>query len=200
MLSAMGSVRSSGALVAMVQRGAPLAEVAAYLTDLAPALRVEEVGSVRGNLVGRLFDLAGDGDALTPDQLVAADLPAGAAISLQGRNSLPAFSGFRKRFTRSAQGMVFGYNDQAWGWLVGPGYFVVTASERDSKELLFDYTRPPPFEPAGWPPYAPNERGLSRPVFGGLHDYVRRVADGVFVGAAFRNGAPDNAFFTLTRR
>jgi formate dehydrogenase assembly factor FdhD len=31
-----------------------------------------------------------------------------------------------------------------------------------------------------------------------MKDYCRHVARGVLVGSAFRNGKPENAFFTLT--
>ncbi len=58
--------------------------------------------------------------------------------------------------------------------------------------------RPPPAEPAGWPAYKPNERGLSRFVYGHMHDYVRRVARGVVVGKAYRHGKEQDAYFSLT--
>ena len=143
--------------------------------------------------------------AQSPSSMVTSRLtcPAGATITYEGRNSLPMFSRFRKRFTRTADGLVFGYNDQPTpgvGRLTGPGYFIVTeADEAHAGELLFDYTKPPPFEPAGWPAFRPNDRGLSRLVFMDLQDYVRQVAPGVVVGIAFKQGKDQDACFSLTR-
>lgn len=183
----------------MVERGAPIQEIAAHLDQLAGADRVDEVRSVRGKLIGRLYDLATGPVGLGLDDVVAAGSPSGTTITFEGRNSLPAFSVFRKRFTRTADGLVFGHNEGVTAPLTGPGYFAVVASDAASEgELLFDYTRPPPFEPAGWPRYVPNGLGASRLVFGDLHDYVRRVARGVMVGSAYKHGVRQDAWFTLT--
>jgi hypothetical protein len=91
-------------------------------------------------------------------------------------------------------------------FVTGPGYFVVHAPSGDGehgKELDFDYTVPPPGHDAGapaagWPAYRPNEGGLSRFVYGGMHDYVRRVARGIVVGKAYRHGVEQDAYFSLT--
>lgn len=188
----------------LVERGAPAVDLAAHLDALSSDQRVQSVAMVRGPLVGRLYSLVGGAGRLGLGDLVDEAVPAGATVTYQGRNSLPAFSRFQKRLTRTADGMVFGYNKQPMriaGVATGPGYFVVTeAGEDHSGELLFDYTKPPPFEPAGWPAYRPNEVGLSRVVFMDLNDYVRRVTTGVVVGAAFRRGRDENAYFTLTAR
>jgi hypothetical protein len=111
------------------------------------------------------------------------------------------FNSFEKRLTRTADGLVFGYNYQPIPGamrVTGPGYFrVIDGDDTHPGELLFDYTLAPPFEPAGWPVYRPNDRGGSKLVFQDMKDYVRRVANGVCVGAAFKLGKAQDAFFLL---
>lgn len=187
---------------AVVSR-ASASELAQMLDGMGVRERVEAVAGVTGSLVGQLYELARDGQPLELREVVGDSVPAGATVAYSGRNSLPLFSRFEKRFTRTADGLVFGYNHQPLGLaraVTGPGYFrVVDDGEKDHPgELLFDYTREPPFEPAGWPPYRPNEAGMSRFVFKDLHDWVRRVARGVLVGKAYRGGKDQNAYFSLT--
>ncbi len=188
--------------VQAVRSRAPASELEAMLDALDLRQRVSVVTSVRGALLAQLFEIAADGAPLRSADIVPDSIPAGATVTFEGRNSLPAFSRFQKRFTRTADGLSFGYNHQplrAAGMVTGPGYFrVLEAGEDRASELLFDYTRPPPFEPQGWPRYRPNHVGASRFVFMDLHDYVRRVARGVVIGAAFRHGKNQNAYFSLT--
>jgi hypothetical protein len=189
---------SSRQLVHLVQREASGRDVAAYLDGLSPEARLAEVLSVTGRGVARLYEGAAGNPTPTLDELIAR---AAAGVTIyEGRNSLAAFSRFQKRFVRM-QGLVVGYNHQTMSFVTGPGYFVVHEASgvgEHGDELDFDYTAAPPGEPAGWPPYTPNERGLSRFVYGNMHDYVRRVARGVVVGKAYRHGVSQNAYFSLT--
>lgn len=176
-----------------------MVEIAAYLDGLSPLRRVEEVRSVRGGLVGKLYELARGTEGLTLGDVVAESTPAGATVAFEGRNSLPTFSRFQKRFTRTADGVVFGHNAFVASAATGPGYFTVkVAGDEHPGELWFDYTEAPPFEPAGWPRYVNNQRLLSRFVYSQMHDFVRRVARGVMVGTAYKLGVEQNAWFTLT--
>ena len=192
-------ILSRSTLRTMVERHAPISEIASHLDGLSGARKVDEVRSVRGKLVGVLYDLASAVEPLTVGELIAEQVPSGATVTWEGRNSLPAFSIFQKRFTRTADGLVFGYNAGLTSPAVGPGYFAVSqAGPEHPGELLFDYTQPPPFEPAGWPRFVPNERRLSALVFKDMHDFVRRVARGVLVGSAYKLGIKQNAWFSLT--
>lgn len=173
-------------------------DIESCLDVLSPAARLEEVLAVTGRGVKRLYDAVAGGAAPTLDEL----LPVGTegARIYEGRNSLAAFSRFQKRFVRMG-GLVVGYNHQTMSFVTGPGYFLVHApsgSGAHGKELDFDYTAKPPSEPPGWPSYKPNEQGLSRFVYGHMHDYVRRVARGVVVGKAYRHGKEQDAYFSLT--
>jgi hypothetical protein len=182
----------------LLESGASARDIEGYLDALAPAARLDEVLGITGRGVKRLYEAVADGTPPSLEEL----LPPGTdgVLIYEGRNSLAAFSRFQKRFVRKG-GLVLGYNHQSMSFVTGPGYFVVhppSGSGEHGKELDFDYTMPPPAEPAGWPAYTPNERGLSRFVYGHMHDYVRRVARGVVVGKAYRHGKDQDAYFSLT--
>ena len=190
----------SSSLARRLESGESARDLESYLDGLSSAARLEEVLSITGRGVKRLFDAVEGGTAPTLEELV----PAGTqgALIYEGRNSLAAFSRFQKRFVRMG-GLVVGYNHQTMSFVTGPGYFLVhgpSGSGEHGKELDFDYTAKPPSEPPGWPSYKPNEQGLSlsRFVYGHMHDYVRRVARGVVVGKAYRRGVAEDAYFSLT--
>jgi hypothetical protein len=188
---------SSSVLARLLESGAHARDIETHLDGLSASARVAEVLAVTGRGVKRLYEAATAG---TPTLEELIPQTASSVVIYEGRNSLPAFSRFQKRFVRM-DGLVVGYNYQTMSFVTGPGYFVVHAPNGDGdhgKELDFDYTTAPPREPPGWPAYTPNERGLSRFVYGNMHDYVRRVARGVVVGKAYRHGAPQNAYFSLT--
>lgn len=191
----------AGPLTSLLARGATRETIERYLDALAPSARIEEVLAITGKSVKRLYEAVRGAPPIALEEIVPADCTS--TVILEGRNSLPAFSRFQKRFARVGDGgsVVIGYNHQLLGFATGPGYFVVVPaapSGEHKNEILFDYTQAPPAEPAGWPPYISNRRGLSRAVFMDLHDYCRRVARGVLVGKAYKNGADQNAYFTLT--
>lgn len=202
MLRAMTAAQSAQAAVPLrnlLDARAPSREMEAFLDGLTPEARVQEVLRVTGSGVKRLYDAVADAPPLTLEELV----PQGAkdTVIYQGRNSLPLFSRFQKRFSRVG-GVVVGYNHQTMSVFTGPGYFIVkppSGEGEHGKEILFDYTEPPPSEPAGWPRYSPNDRGLlARAVYANMHDYVRRVARGVVVGKAYQLGVDQKADFSLT--
>jgi hypothetical protein len=179
---------------------ASAAEITRFLDGLSPSERVEEVLSVTGVGVKRLYDAMAGAPPPTLDELIPPDEKG--TVIYEGRNSLPLFSRFQKRFARVKGGVVVGYNHQSMSFVTGPGYFLVEPGSGEGEhgdELLFDYTAAPPAEPVGWPRYSPNGAGLSRPVYGNLKDYVRRVARGVVVGKAYKLGVDQKAYFSLSR-
>jgi hypothetical protein len=191
----------STSLHRLLAERAPSKEIASYLDGLSGQARVEEVLSITGKGVGRLYDAVEDAPALSIEELVPANTKG--TLIYEGRNSLPLFTRFQKRFTRMPDGLVIGYNHGPTAFLIGPGYFAVRAASGEGprpKEIYFDYTAPPPpSEPAGWPPFKPNERGASRFVYMDMFDYMRRVARGVVVGKAYKNGVSQGAYFSLSR-
>jgi hypothetical protein len=136
--------------------------------------------------------------------LVPADQPELVEVRHLGRNTLPAFRIFEKRFCRmpgseaSAPDVLAGYNHQTMAQLTGPGYFLAEEDlERD--EILIDYGRLPGVRPAAWPEIRSNERGLGRFVYGFMVDRLRRVSAHVTIGSAARNGRDLGSYFVLSR-
>ena len=186
-------------LGALLRAPVTSAALASYLDGLDQAGRLREARSLGGGLQKKLWDACADAAPLTLEEFLPSSLPDGKLLAYGGRNSLPLFSLFEKRFTRQG-GAVIGYNQSGVSGLTGPGYFAIEAGTgARAKELLFDYERVPARAPAGQPPVQSNDRGLARLVFGGLHDFCRRVATGVVIGEATRRGQPMGAYFVLAR-
>jgi hypothetical protein len=201
MTAASPAQSSAASLAHLLDAHASAREIESYLDSLPAQQRVAEVLRITGRGVGRLYKAVAAGTPPSLEELI----PAGhkGTVIYEGRNSLPAFTRFQKRFIRLQDDRVIGYNhnDPLVTRVTGPGYFWVrpaTGEGEHANELVFDYTEAPPTEPAGWPAYKPNEQGLSKFVYGHMKDYVRRVARGVVVGKAYRNGAPQSAYFSLS--
>jgi hypothetical protein len=183
----------------LVRRGASRESIAGFLDAMSPSARSSAVLEVRGSLVGKLYEAVGGAEPLALEDLVAPGERG--TVIFEGRNSLPAFSRFQKRFARVGD-VVVGYNHQLMSFVTGPGYFVTrppTPGETHPDELFFDYTADPPGIPTGWPPFKANDEGLGRAVWMDMKDFCRRVANGVLVGKAYKKGAAQGAYFTLSR-
>ena len=121
-----------------------------------------------------------------------------------GKNTLPAFTHFEKRFCRPRgtdphkPEALYGFNFQTMSPLTGPGYFLAVDAE-SRPEVLVDYNRVPDERPQGWPGIRPNERGLSRFVYGFMVDTLRRVSQHVTIGSAARKGRDLGSWFVLCR-
>jgi len=136
--------------------------------------------------------------------LVPATRPDLVEVRHLGRNSLPAFRIFEKRFCRlpgnspDAPDALAGYNFQAMSPVTGPGYFMAR-DDTKTREVLVDYHHLPNLKPSDWPPIRSNERGLSRFVYGFMIDRLRRVSKHVTIGSAARNGRDLGSYFILNR-
>jgi hypothetical protein len=170
--------------------------IAAHLDALDSETRVREVRTLSGRQLKKLWQACAGAPAFTIDDLVPAG--EGKTIRYAGKNSLPLFSLFEKRFARQG-GKVVGYNFQTMSWFTGPGYFTVEASPQEPRELLFDYTKVPATAPAGWPPVKSNAAGASRLVYKDMHDFNRRVAREVIIGSASRLGKEMDSYYVLAR-
>ncbi len=189
----------AGSVAELVKKGAGRRAIADLLDSLSPSGRVEQMLAIQHGLVGKLYDQVGGNEPLTLEDIV----PAGetGTVILEGRNSLPTFSRFQKRFMRMGDEIV-GYNHQLMSFVTGPGYFVTrppTRGEAKPDELFFDYTTDPKSTPVGWPPFRASDRGMGRLVWMNMKDFCRRVATGVLVGKAYKKGVAMNAHFTLTK-
>jgi hypothetical protein len=122
-----------------------------------------------------------------------------------GRNTLPLFRLFEKRFCRlpgsapESPGTLAGYNFQTMSPITGPGYFLAVEDEK-TREILVDYHKLPTQKPVAWPEIRSNEKGLARFVYGFMIDRLRRVSEHVTIGSAARNGRELGSYFILSRR
>ena len=133
---------------------------------------------------------------------VPAEVPPLTEVIHDGKNSLPLFSRFQKRFCRPAGPLgdteLWGYNEQAMRVFTGPGYFVAhTPEERD---VIIDYSRVPTAKPRA---LARDSLELCAP--GALHlpRDPRSVASGQSPrvrGARIRGEQPMDAWFVLVRQ
>jgi hypothetical protein len=200
-----GSAAAGQELLARL-REAPLkmARVCAFLDGLDHEDRVAAIRGLGRSDQRRLYQAAGGFADLRLRDLVPPDRRDGETVRHFGRNTLPLFTLFEKRFCRpagqdpAAPAELWGFNFQRLSRLTGPGYY--TAGEDPQvAEVLIDYTRVPPAAPAGWPPTRSNERGLSRFVYGFMVDRLRRVSEHVTIGSAVRRGREIGSWFVLCR-
>jgi hypothetical protein len=180
------------------------AEVAAFLDGLSHEERVRAIRSAGRAPQRRLYAaVAGHGSVRLAD-LVPPGRRSLETVRHFGKNTLPAFTHFEKRFCRpegqdaGAPRELWGFNFQSLQPLTGPGYYVAY-EDAPHGEALVDYTRVPPSAPPGWPAVRGNERGLSRFVYGFMVDRLRRVSEHVTIGSAARHGREFGSWFLLCR-
>jgi hypothetical protein len=179
-------------------------EVAAYLDGLLPGDRVYAARALGRAEQRRLYEAAEGFRPVDLAQLVPAERKDQQTVRHFGRNTLPAFTIFEKRFCRppgedpSRPAELHGFNFQRLSPLTGPGYFVAVANESRG-EVLIDYRRVPEAAPPGWPRVRSNEVGLSRFVYGHMVDTLRGVSEHVTIGSAARRGRDLGSWFVLCR-
>lgn len=140
-----------------------------------------------------LFELA-RGRPVRVDELVAEP---GRVVRHLGKNGLPLFSWFEKRFVRLPDGSVGGYNHNEFGLIApiaamvtGPGHFVAVDAPDGAPEVWIDYRRIPAIQHPDFPPLRTNESGLPALVFGDMVDVLRRVSRHVTIGDSFKGKYP----------
>ena len=181
------------------------AAIAALLDGLDHASRVAATRSLDRSQQRRLYAAVDGFLPLHLDDLVPPGIPDFTPVRHHGRNTLPAFTHFEKRFCRprgadpAKPDALYGFNFQSLSLLTGPGYFVAVPSP-GRPEVLVDYNRLPDSHPEGWPGIRSNERGLSRFVYGFMIDTLRRVSEHVTIGSAARRGRDIGSWFILTRQ
>lgn len=178
-----------------------LSGLSAYLDKLSPAKRIREARQLSAKEQALLFDAAEGFLPLTVSHFVPESIPSMQQVIHYGRNSLPLFKFFQKRFCRAEGEYVtpplWGYNEQLLKPITGPGYF--TARQSGPKEVVIDYFEVPPQQPSGWPRVLPNSAKLSRFIYYQTRDYMRGVSKHVSIGRASRNGKVMNNWFVLCR-
>ena len=180
------------------------AEIAALLDGLAPAERVAAIRAAGRPQQRRLYRAVEGHGGLRLGDLVPSQRRALETVRHFGRNTLPAFTHFEKRFCRpegqdaAAPFELWGYNFQSTSLFTGPGYYVA-CEDAAHGEVLIDYTKLPPHAPPGWPAVKSNERGLSRLIYAFMVDRLRRVSEHVTIGSAIKNGREIGSWFLLCR-
>ena len=164
--------------------------------------RVRLLRTIKGRDQARLW-IAAEGQKVALEHLVPEGVEAAREVIHAGKNSLPLFTQFEKRFCRDAEvaDRMWGYNEGITRGLVGPGYFVARVDEKTGSACVDYYDVPPEGAtlPATWPGKRPNEAGLSRFVYAKMVDHLRQVSPHVVVGRAVRGGAVTDNYFLLCR-
>jgi hypothetical protein len=169
------------------------------------AERVAVTESIDARGQALLWDAA-EGRRVTISEMVPRSLGPLVPVTFWGKNSLPRFSRFQKRFCRPSAEIdrdeLWGFNYQPTRWLrplTGPGYFVAVDSRDPLGSIEIDYRKIPSARPEGWPEIRDNDYRLSRFIYRGLVDYLRRVSEHLLIGRATRGGKALPNYFLLCR-
>ncbi len=192
-------------LQSLVRAGAPIDEIAAHLDALDHETRRQETQGLGGADQRRLFEAAGASPPLDLAFFVPKETAPLEEVIHFGRNSLPAFKMFEKRFCRPAgdETRLFGYNEGPSRPLIGPGYFVARETEAGDPRgaIVVDYYLVPEGDVAkGWPAVRANHQGLQRFVYHQTRDYMRRVSADVSIGQAHKREQKVIGTFILCRQ
>jgi hypothetical protein len=161
--------------------------------------RLHAIRSWNSKTQARLFDaLANNVHPFTRAHFAPPESGALRECIHEGKNSLPVFTQFQKRFARTESGELFGYNHGITMALTGPGYFVVRDGDRPN-ELAIDYTIRPQTQLQGWPALAANTSGIRSLVFGEMVDHMRRLSTHIAVGRAAKTNKMMDNWFVLCR-
>jgi len=195
-------------LSALISAGESIHKIADYLDQLPADARLNETMALGSAAQSKLWTLAAEAAPLTLDHFVPASSADRTEVIHQGRNTLPVFTRFQKRFARPIDGSqrLFGYNEGATRPLIGPGCFVTvpTAGNEAWTErgaIVVDYFQVPDGPvPDGWPKVVSNSSGLQYLVYRHTRDFMRRVSSHVSIGHAWKDESEMAfAYFVLCR-
>jgi hypothetical protein len=188
-------------------------ELAAWLDGLTHEGRLEAMGHTSPREQKRLWEIAAGGPPITAEHFVPAGVGPRVEVIHHGRNTLPAFKSFQKRFAKPVDGSnrFFGYNEGFTRSFIGPGCFVCidttegqpgwTPAWPERGAWVVDYFQVPDGPvPDGWPKVVPNHVGLQVLVYNKTRDFMRRVSSHVSIGTAFKVEKAMGAYFTLVRQ
>ena len=182
-------------------KGAPdVRALGDWLDGLPAAARLTEVRTLSGKQQAALYEAAKGARPIVLADFVPEPTPPLAQVIHEGKNSLPIFATFQKRFCKPDPGglELWGYNEQPMKWATGPGYF--RARQIEDGQVLIDYYDVPPGKAPGWPEVLPNSARLSRFVYFHTRDTMRGVSKHVSIGRAARDGKWMDNWFALCRQ
>jgi hypothetical protein len=187
----------------LIEAGAPQ-PISDLLDKLAEPARLEAVRSLARGQQRKLWNAVDGFREVRLLDMVPASTPDLKAVRHYGKNSLPMFRLFEKRFYRpggqdpSKPAELGGANFQSIQLLTGPGYFVAVDSPK-RPEVLVDYYRVPKVKPDDFFPIEENRRNRGGLVYGYMIDTLRRVSEHVTIGSAAKHGKDIGAYFVLCR-
>lgn len=188
----------------MLKKGAPIEEIGGMLDRLDHGGRLVELFQLSGSDQAALYERA-TGKGCSIENFVPALRPPLEEVIHWGKNSLPAFTRFQKRFCRPTvpqqPAVAWGYNEGVTRPFIGPGYFVAREKEHENgvPTVVIDYYSVPTEKPEDWPAIRSNDSGLSSLVYGQMHDWMWRVSAHMTVGRANKKGTWTNNYFVLCR-
>ena len=175
------------------------------LNESDPETRLAFVRALKPARQKKLFEAA-SGRKVTLDAIVPPGEGELNEIIHEGKNTLPAFTHFQKRFCRPSlaqdpqdRTVLWGYNHLNVGAFTGPGYFVAY-DDPEQGEVVIDYREIPPEKVESWPAIIGNNKKLGIFIYHGMIDRLRRVSDHVTIGRAFKGGKAMSAWFALVRQ
>lgn len=194
----------------LLEKDIEFPRLAEVLDGLGHIGRLDTIRHWNGRVQARLFEAAKGKKPLTLDDFVPPNLDPLVEVIHHGKNSLPAFTHFQKRFCKpkapegggEAPKELWGYNEGVTRPFTGPGYFVVHAPEgrADAEgEIDVDYRKTPPAKPESWPTILSNKARLGIFVWAGMIDVMRGISSHVTIGRAIRGGKYVDAWFVLCR-
>ncbi|MBT9554768.1 MAG: hypothetical protein IV100_02010 [Myxococcales bacterium] len=182
-------------------KSGPLAldAVGAWFDTATPESRLAGVRSLGKPEQRRLFQAAAANNSLSLDFVVPKSAGTLTEVIHEGKNTLPVFTTFQKRFARlpDRPDVLVGYNEGVTRSLVGPGYYEAYVQ---GNEIAIDYTRTPTQKVPSWPAIRPTTSGISLFVYAHMIDYIRRVSNHVTIGRAVRKGKETENYFLLCRQ
>ena len=189
----------------LILEGKTIEDIASWLNEQTPEERLLSTRALNKKTQKKLYILAINSEPLTLDYF-APQSQDKTEIIHDGKNSLPVFTIFQKRFCRQEDGKIVGYNHGSTMKLIGPGYFVAkdTAGNKDWEDkgsVVIDYYEVPETKPIdSWPEIKGNGQGLQKLVYYHMHDFMRKVSDHVSIGVAYKNGSYSGNYFVLCRQ
>lgn len=178
-----------------------LARLSKDLDEIGHFARVWSVNQWTRADMARVWEAAKGFRPVNLDDFVPPSTPPLIQVIHEGKNSLPAFTVFQKRFCRPADphaaDCLVGYNHQAFSPVTGPGYYVAHPSA-EAGEVEIDHTMVPKEKPDDWPTIIGNDARLGRFVYQGLVDVVRGISSHVTIGRVKKGNWLDS-WFVLVR-
>lgn len=187
--------------VALLEPTVNLARLSEILDGVGHEGRVAAMRRMTPKQMADLYEAAKGFRALTLEHFVPSDKAPLEEVIHEGKNSLPLFTAFQKRFCRlpDRTDALGGYNHQANAWITGPGYFVAH-DYTEPGEIGIDYYQVPAVKPDAWPAIRDNDGGFGQLVYGKMVDVMRGVSEHVSIGRAVRNGKVADNWFVLVRK